>query len=59
MLRKANLVDDGVMLIILVPLAVAAVWSAWRTAVLVHAGGQGDVPPPRSHDHEWVAPWRV
>lgn len=59
MLRKANLVDDGVMLIILVPLAVAAVWSAWRTAVLVHADGQGDVPPPRSHDHEWVAPWRV
>ena len=59
MLRKANLVDHGVMLIIVVPLAIAATWSAWRTAVLVHSDGRGDVPPPRSHDHEWVAPWRV
>lgn len=59
MLCKANLAHHGVMLIIVVPLAIAAAWSAWRTAVLVHTDGRGDVPPPRSHDHEWVAPWRA
>ncbi len=47
------------MLIIVVPLAIAATWSIWRTAVLVRTDGQGDVPPPRSHDHQWVAPWRA
>lgn len=51
--------DHGHMLIIVVPLAIAAAYSAWRTAVLVHTDGRGDVPPPRSHDHEWVAPWRA
>ena len=59
MLRKANLMEHGVMLIIVVPLAIAATWSIWRTAVLVRTDGQGDVPPPRSHDHQWVAPWRA
>lgn len=58
MLRKANLSDDGVMFL-LVALLVITLWSAWRTAVLVRTDGQGDVPAPRSHDHERVAPWRA
>ncbi|MCK5891132.1 MAG: hypothetical protein P1U38_11965 [Aeromicrobium sp.] len=46
------------MLIILALLALL-VWATWRTVVLVRSDGLGDVPPPRSHDHEWVAPWRA
>lgn len=58
MVCKANLFDDGSMLIILALLALL-VWATWRTVVLVRNDGLGDVPPPRSHDHEWVAPWRA
>jgi len=58
MLRKANLLDDGVMFLFVVLLVISA-WTAWRTAVLVRTDGQGDAPAPRSHDHEWVAPWRA
>ena len=58
MVRKANLFDDGSMLMILALLALL-VWATWRTVVLVRTDGLGDVPAPRSHDHEWVAPWRA
>ncbi|MEG9226268.1 hypothetical protein [Aeromicrobium sp. Sec7.5] len=46
------------MLLIVALLALVS-WTTWRTAVLVRTDGRGDVPPPRSHDHEWVAPWRA
>ncbi len=44
---------------ILLPIFAAALWSAFRTVVLVATDGYGDVPPPRSHDHEPMPAWRA
>ncbi|GAA1727803.1 hypothetical protein GCM10009710_05560 [Aeromicrobium alkaliterrae] len=40
-------------------LLLVAVFASWRTLALVMTDGYGDRPGPRSHDHEYVAPWRA
>ncbi|WP_229051269.1 hypothetical protein [Aeromicrobium sp. Leaf350] len=38
---------------------VVSVASSWMTVRLVATDGYGDRPGPRSHEHEYVAPWRA